>query len=268
MKKDLWRRNCLFVSILFVALVTGFAVIVIEGHVSIQDVIYYLNYQSGASANQNPAAIVQPTSTSTSQPPTATTGVVENNEPVGTVHPTLPLEVLFINSDCPTQTPKGALPALTPNGSHGALDCRYHAAGQYGPDNMEIRIYQYNDPVQFKQIMDSELGKLIPQAIASKKADYSPTDFNQLSNEGVDEIQNDASGIVYMITYNDGNSWKPANPLCGDGGGELSVEGKFVIELRLKSCNLSEFATDYSQVLTSMKDAALAAIQRAEANRP
>ena len=74
---------------------------------------------------------------------------------------------------------------------------------------------------------------------------------------------------LYLETYNGyPSTTDPEIPLCGNGWGALGVDDKFEVTLSLtESCDISKDADVYSLALENLRDAALKAIQHAEANQ-
>jgi hypothetical protein len=212
----------------------------------------------GAPANPQPS---QPAQSQSNPEPQA---LVTQPQPIGTIHPTTLPEVMFLNSDCPTSGFSG----LTPNGSHGALDCMYHWVGKFGPNNLELRIMQYNDPARYKLILDGEVTNFLPKEVVSDKEEFGSTTSSHYSDYYLDMIEESDSSYIFLNTYKDRQTI--ANPevaLCGNGHGVFGVEGKFVVELQMRSCDLANYIGEYRGVMNTLKDAAEAAITRADANK-
>jgi hypothetical protein len=179
----------------------------------------------------------------------------------GSVHPPLPVEFMFLESDCPTQ----AFTGLTAKYGPGALNCRYHWDGKFGANNVELTIMQYTDPEKFKIVITSDI-VYRQKAVASQKATQAAG--SNKKNDHTDVIQDDSDGAIYMETY-DGYATtdNPDIPLCGNGMGTVGVNGQFVVTLMVsESCDISTSASDYSKVMIALRDAALAAIGRQESN--
>jgi hypothetical protein len=170
--------------------------------------------------------------------------------------PLVPLST-FINADCPTQS----LTGLTSNASPGALDCTWHWRGKFGADNAEMRIMQYPAAPLYQQVLKTDLQHLQQQAANLKS---SPR-----KNDNLDVLLADLNNYIYMETYTgSATTDNPATPLCGDGWGAMGVHDQFEVTFYLReSCDISTSASDYSQVMTTLQKAALAAILRAEKSR-
>jgi hypothetical protein len=183
----------------------------------------------------------------------------------GTIHPTTLPEVLFLETDCPTNGFSG----LTSNGSHGSLSCRYHWVGKAGVNNLQLTITQYNDPLDYKQVLDTEVTNFLPKELDSRKQDVRGTPGSHYSNYYLDLMEESDSSLIMLSTYQDSQTdIAPQLASCGDGHGFFGVDGKFVVELRVASCDLGDFIGEYRGVMNALKDAAEAAIARAEAARP
>ncbi|MGB8213569.1 MAG: hypothetical protein WCE68_08425 [Anaerolineales bacterium] len=177
----------------------------------------------------------------------------------GTLHaPLVPLAG-FLDSDCPSQ----GLSGLTSNASPGALDCTYHWNGKWGADNAEMRIMQYSTASIYDQIMETDLQNLQNQ-VAQIKTNQASGGGRQ--NDNIDILQADTNDYIYMETYNGSPAvGSTAVPLCGDGWGAMGVHAEFEVTFDLReSCDISTSASDYSALMRTMRDAAQAAINRAE----
>ena len=165
----------------------------------------------------------------------------------------------FQDSDCPTR----GLSGLTTNASAGALDCTYHWHGNYGVDNAEIRIMQYPAAPLFQQVLSSDVKNLQNQVATLQSSQSAGTGQK---NDNLDIIQADSIDYIYMETYTGSTRvGSTATPLCGDGWGAMGVHGQFEVSLVVReSCDISTSAIDYSNLMRSMRDAATAAVLRAE----
>jgi len=179
-----------------------------------------------------------------------------------TIRPTDIAWFLFIDSDCPADLFQG----LTTGWGAGSLDCRYHWVGYFGANNVEMRIMQYPDHSHYQQVISSDLANYRTNVANDKAAQAAPGVQNK---KNLDIIQDDANGYIYMETYQSLTSvTDPETTLCGNGWGALGVDEKFEVTLSLtESCDISKDADVYSLALENLRDAALKAIQRAEANR-
>ena len=179
-----------------------------------------------------------------------------------TIRPTDVTWVLFIDSDCPSE----AFPGLTTGWGAGSLDCTYHWTGHFGVNNLEMRIMQYPDHSHYQQVISFDLANY-RTTVANNKATQAAPGVQKKVN--LDIIEDDAKGFIYMETYNSGPT--TANPeivLCGHGWGVIGVDEKFEVTLSLNdSCDISADADVYSLALVNLRDAALEAIKRAEANK-
>jgi hypothetical protein len=182
----------------------------------------------------------------------------------GTIHPPTVPEVMFLESDCPTD----GLSGLTANYGPGALYCNYHWIGKAGVNNLELRIMQYNNPQDYKQVLDSEVTNFLPKELDSRKQDVRGTPGSHYSDYLIDLMEESDSSFIMLSTFHDSQTdIVPALALCGDGHGFFGVDGKFVVELRVDACDLSDFIGEYRGVMTALKHAAEAAIARAEAEQ-
>jgi hypothetical protein len=164
-----------------------------------------------------------------------------------------PIEVMFLEQDCSIE----GLVVKDTNYGTGSLYCTYqnHAA---------LTIKQYNDPGQYQTVFDG--GKRFRQnAIDTFKATQAAGGLHK--NYNVDVIQDDDAGTIYLESYDDNPTVDdPAIPFCGYGMGTLGVDDKFVVTVELDGlCDASSRAEDYIQILTALRDGALAAIARASA---
>jgi hypothetical protein len=179
-----------------------------------------------------------------------------------TVRPTDVVWALFIDSGCPADL----FPGITTGWGAGSLDCTYHWRGHFGVNNLEMRIMQYPDHSQYQKAISSDLANYRTNVANDKAAQAAPGVQNK---KNLDIIQDDASGFIYMETYNGNPSTTdPEIPLCGNGWGALGVDEKFEVTLSLTdSCDISKDADVHSLALENLRDAALNAIKRAEANQ-
>jgi hypothetical protein len=179
-----------------------------------------------------------------------------------TIRPTDIAWFLFIDSDCPADLFQG----LTTGWGAGSLDCRYHWVGHFGANNLEMQIMQYPDHSHYQQVISSDLANYRTNVANDKAAQAAPGVQNK---KNLEIIQDDANGYIYMETYQSLPSTSdPETTLCGNGWGALGVDEKFEVTLSLTdSCDISKEVDVYSLALDNLRDAALAAIKRAEANR-
>ncbi len=125
---------------------------------------------------------------------------------------------------------------------------------------------QIPDPEKYQQIVQTDLAntKKSLSNIQGAIANGSP-----YKNDSLDIIKDGDSEIIYVRTYDqttivDGIE---ITELCADGWGTMAVNGKFAVTLQMPGvCGLYTAAGDYSRLMTTMRDAALTAIENAEAN--
>ncbi len=179
-----------------------------------------------------------------------------------TIRPTDVAWVLFVDSDCPADL----FPGLTAGWGAGSLDCTYHWTGHFGVNNLEMRIMQYPDHSQYQKVISSDLANY-RTAFTNEKATQAAPGVQNKKN--LDIIQDDANSFIYMETYQSLPSTTDSEiTLCGNGGGAVGVDEKFEVTLSLTdSCDISKDADVYSLALENLRDAALKAIERAEANK-
>ncbi len=188
------------------------------------------------------------------------TAQAANTAYASTIHPTDVMQALFIDSDCPGE----AFPGLTTSWGAGSLDCTYHWTGHFGVNNLEMRIMQYPDHSQYQQVISSDLANYRTIVTNDKATQAAP---GVQTKKDLNVIEDDTNGFIYMETYNRPPSATDSETaLCGYGWGVLGVDDKFEVSLSLTdACDISTSADVYS--LATLRDAALAAIKRAEANK-
>ena len=183
--------------------------------------------------------------------------------PSATIPPMIPREVMFQDSDCPAD-----FPGLTANWGAGALECTYNWEGEFGVNDLELEIMQYNNPDDYERVLDIEINNYLPKELASKQPENDSTIESRYSDYTLETLEVSDNSYIILNTYKDiQTAGSPAPPLCGYGHGYFGVEGKFVVMLRMDSCDPENSKEEYRSVMTALKDAAEAAITRASANQ-
>jgi hypothetical protein len=178
----------------------------------------------------------------------------------GTIRPTDVIKAMFLESDCPAD-----FQGLDARYGPGSLSCRYHYDGNFGAINFEMEVLEYPKAEDYQRVFDSDTGYKL-SAVETFKATQS-SGKSPYKNYNLDIVQDDGTGVIYMETY-DGypNEGDPTVPLCGSGMGTVGVDGKFVVTVQVNEvCGYASTAGDYSRLITTLRDAALVAIARAEA---
>ena len=117
-------------------------------------------------------------------------------------------------------------------------------------------------------MLDSEVNNYLPKELASKQPENDSTIKSRYSDYTLERLEISDSSYIILNTYKDKQTpGSPESPLCGYGHGYFGVEGKFVVMLRMESCDLANSENEYRGVMTALKDAAVAAITRASANQ-
>jgi len=133
---------------------------------------------------------------------------------------------------------------------------------------MELEIMQYNNPDDYEQVLDIEVNNYLPNELASKQPENDSTIASRYSDYTLETLVVSDNSYIILNTYKDiQTAGSPEPPLCGYGHGYFGVEGKFVVMLRMESCDLANSENEYRGVMTALKDAAVAAITRASANQ-
>jgi hypothetical protein len=157
----------------------------------------------------------------------------------------------FEESDCSLSDMTGLEAGYGP----GVLDCSYNWSGKYIDDNTaQIEIYEIPD--------GKELARQFEEGLNNS---HSSAD-SKSSNEMQSLIQNDANGFIFVDTYPGGGSSKTNTeiPQCARGSGYFKVNERFLVHLRLFSCDISDAAINYVRTMENMQDLALKAITRAQ----
>ena len=103
--------------------------------------------------------------------------------------------------------------------------------------------------------------------VANEKATQSAPGVQM--KKSLNSIEDNTNGFIYMETFNKGpTTADPEIAICGYGWGVIGVDEKFEVTLSLTdSCDLSYYSVVYTMALVTLRDAALKAIKRAEANK-
>ena len=158
--------------------------------------------------------------------------------------------VRFEETDC-------AVPDLSrTNASYGpgVLRCEYIWSGKYINDNIAV--------IEIDEFPDSkELSRNFEEGM--RNAHISADDMED--DEMLSIIRNDENGFIFIFTSPGGGSSKTHTeiPQCGRGSGYEKINDRFLVHVRLFSCDISESAVEYVHTLETMQEVAEAAITRA-----
>lgn len=158
--------------------------------------------------------------------------------------------VWFEESDCALP----GLPGLEAGYGPGVLRCEYRWSGKYIDDNNAlIEIYELPD--------SEELSRQFEEGMNNAHIDADDKQDDQM----LSIIRNDENGIIFIFTNPGGGSSKTNTeiPQCGRGNGVEKIDDRFLVQVRLFSCDISEGAIEYVRTLEAMKAIAEAAITRA-----
>lgn len=157
----------------------------------------------------------------------------------------------FEESDCAVPDLTGIDAGYGP----GVLRCSYSWSGTYIDDNNAvIEINEYPDANQLSGLLEEGMRD------AHTSAD------DKTNDEMLSIIRNDEDGFIFIFTFPGGGSSKTNTeiPQCGRGSGYEKINDRFLVHVRLFSCDISESAVDYVRTLETLQGAARAAITRAQ----
>jgi hypothetical protein len=159
--------------------------------------------------------------------------------------------VWFEESDC-------AFPDLPSTGASygpGVLRCQYIWSGKYIDDNIAV--------IEIDEVPDSiELAGLFEEGMRNT---HTSAD-DKTNDEMLSIIRNDKDGFIFIFTFPGGGSSKTNTeiPQCGRGSGYETINDRFLVHVRLFSCDISESAIEYVRTLETLQEVAEAAITRAQ----
>jgi hypothetical protein len=158
--------------------------------------------------------------------------------------------VQFKESDCAVPD----LPRVDASYGPGVLRCQYRWSGKYIDDNHAV--------IEIDELPDSnELSQRFEEGVR----DTHNSADDQADDEMLSIIRNDENGFTFILTSTGGTSSKTHTeiPQCGWGSGYMKIHDRFLVQVRLFSCDISESAVEYVRTLETMEAVADAAITRA-----